>query len=155
MPDGEDYARIVAGAKHPFGVLSMQGKRLFAKHVLARVGGGDHLIEVQGMRCRQQDRLNGTVAKDCVEIVGQVEMMFSAKTSRALDVGLDRADHVEPTAATRGFHEIAAPAAQPDDGAIDHVGSSMRRRDGRTASITAALSLSGPCNAIAVRSRAD
>ena len=61
----------------------------------------------------------------------------------------------EPMAATLGLHKIAAPAAQSDDRAIDHVGSSARRRDGRTASITAALSLSGPCNAIAARSRAD
>ncbi len=94
------------------------------------------------------------VAEDGVEIIGQVEMMFSTKPPRALDVGLDGADHVEPTAAARGFHKIAAPAAQSDDRAIDHEGSSARRRDGRTASITAALSLSGPCNAIAVRSRA-
>src|SRR5665213_1156525 len=106
------------------------------------------------MRRRQQDGLNGTVAEDGVEIVGQVELMFAAKTPCAIEVGLDGANHIQPTAATSCFNKIAAPAAQSDDRAMDHLESPIRRRDGRTASITAALSLSGPSSAMAVRSRA-
>ena len=79
-------------------------------------------------------------------------MMLVAKFARAIDVGFDGADDLQPIVAACGFDDIAAPAAEADDGGRDH-----REASGegcrRIASMIAELSLSGPSSAIAERSR--
>src|SRR6202035_3229627 len=107
-------------------VVATQRERLFTEYLLAGCGGDDHLIDVLGMRRRQQDRVDRAIAEDVVEIVGQVEMMFGAKPSRVVDVGLDGPNYLQASLAARSLGEIAAPAAQTDDCAIDHLGSSIR-----------------------------
>src|SRR5258708_1609499 len=103
------------------------------------------------MRRCQQYRADHAIRKHRVQIVGQLEMIFGAKALRSLEVGLDGTDDVQPFAADRGLDEIAAPAAEADDRSRDHRETSVAAGRCRIASITAALSLSGPSSAMAAR----
>src|SRR5258708_40354594 len=76
---------------------------------------------MQRMRRCQQDGVDSAIGEDSVKIVGQCELMFGTKLSRALDVGLHGADNPQPFLADRGLDEIAAPAAETDDRSIDHL----------------------------------
>jgi hypothetical protein len=76
--------------------------------------------------------------------------MLCAKAVRAFEVGLYCADESQPFVAARGLDQIAAPTAEASDCGVDHlINSDATGR--RIASITAALSPSGPSSAIAAR----
>jgi hypothetical protein len=92
MPNRENHARIAAGAEHACGVAAMQRERLFTEYLLASSGSDDHLVHMQGMRRYQQNGIDRAIIKDLLKISGQVEMMFGAKASRVVDIGLDGTD---------------------------------------------------------------
>ncbi len=71
----------------------MQRERLFTEYLFAGSGSGDHLVQVQGMRRYQQNRVDCAIVKDVLKIAGQVEMMFGTKASRVVEIGLDRAGY--------------------------------------------------------------
>src|SRR5450755_1999276 len=105
------------------------------------------------MRRGQQDCVNGVIGEDGVQIAGQRKMMSRAKILRCLDVGLDGTRDLQLCVAHRGLDQVAAPAAETDDGCADHPVTPDAAGGCRIASITAALSLSGPSSAIATRNR--
>src|SRR3982075_1792150 len=108
---------------------------------------------MQRMRRCQQDRVDGAVREDCVQIVGQFKMMFGAKALRSFDVGFCGTDDFQPLVAERGLDQTAAPAAEAHDRCADHLIIREVAGSCRIASITAALSLSGPSSAMAARKR--
>src|ERR1700760_4381777 len=103
------------------------------------------------MRRRQQNRADRAISEHRVQIAGQLKMVLRAKASRHLHGGLDRTDDFQPLVAVRGRDEIAAPAAEADNRCADHLITSVTAGRRRIASITAALSLSGPSSAMAAR----
>ena len=121
MPDGEYEAGGVAGGEHGLRVVAAERQRLLAKHLLAGSGGGDHLVLVQGMRRREQDRVDVRVLEHGGEIVGERYHALAAEIAGALEIGLDRVRDPEPWHVACGFDERAAPAAEACDGAIDHL----------------------------------
>src|ERR1700738_1262543 len=155
MADGESDACFAASVEHPSRIGLAQREWLIAEHLLSRGGTGDHLCGMQRMRRCQQDRADRAIREDRVQIVGQLKMMFSAKAVRSFDVGLDGTDDLQPLVAERGLDEIAAPAAQADHRSWNHRETSVTAGRCRIASITAALSLSGPSSAMAARNRSD
>ena len=79
--------------------------------------------------------------------------MSCAKALRGFGIGLDGPDQFQPLVAGRGLDQIAAPAAETDDRGVDHLQIPDVAGRCRIASITAALSLSGPSSAMAARNR--
>lgn len=126
VSDGEDDTGRVAGIEHPRGVVAAECQRLFAEYVLLRGCRGDHLRQMQRMRRGEQNGIDGVVGEHGVEIGGQVEFMFGAKASRAFDVGLDRSGQFQAAVAVCCTNQVAAPAAEPDNRAMDHVRSPGR-----------------------------
>src|SRR5882724_400934 len=121
MADRKSDARFAASVEHARRIGAAQRKRLFAKHLLSRGGAGDHLGGMQRMWRRQQHCIDSWVRQHGIQIVGQIETAFGAKSSRAIDVRLDRAHDFQSLVAARCIHEIAAPAAQADDSCVDHL----------------------------------
>src|SRR5882757_7771877 len=105
------------------------------------------------MRGCQQHGIDGAVGDHGVEIVGQIEMVQGAEIAGAPEIGLHRAGYLE-AGLGGGFDQVAAPAAQSHDRAMDHLVSPVGPRAGRIASITAALSASPPSSRMAARSKA-
>src|SRR5260370_1845329 len=91
--------------------------------------------------------------EDGVQIVGEGQIVFAEKAPCRRHVGLDAADDFQAFMAARCLDEIATPAAEADDCAVDHWETSVESGCCRIASIIAELSLSGPAIAIAVRSK--
>ena len=151
MADGEDDPGLAAGAEHPRGVRVRQRQRLLAKNLLSRSRTGDHLRRMQRMRRRQQDRADRVIGEDRIEIGGQVEIMPGAKFLCRCHVRLDGADDFQPWMVGCGFDQIAAPAAETGNGGADHRKTPGEAGGRRIASMTAALSRSGPSSAIAAR----
>src|SRR5438445_667383 len=123
MSDGEDDVTLAACVELLRGVVAAERQGLFAENLLVRGCRGDHLRQVQRVRGRQQHHIDGAVVEDGVEITRQIEIMFGAKASRPLDVGLDRARYLEAAMAMRRANQVAAPATEPNNRAIDHLNS--------------------------------
>src|SRR4029078_10233130 len=80
-------------------------------------------------------------------------MVLVAKTLCCGEVGLNRANDFQSFVAAGCLHETTTPAAETDDGSLDHRETPGEVARCRIASTTAALSLSGPSIAMAARSR--
>src|SRR6185312_8841089 len=117
---------------------------------LSRSRTGDHLRRMQRMRRRQQDRADRVIGEDRIEI-GQAEIMPGAKFLCRCHVRLDGANDFQPWVVSGGFDQIAAPAAETGNGGADHRKTPGEAAGRRIASMTAALSRSGPSSAMALR----
>ena len=73
------------------------------------------------MRRRQQHRVDRGIGEDGVEIIGQVEIMLGAKVLRARRGRARRRERFSAVRGRGGLDEIAAPAAEADNGAMDHL----------------------------------
>jgi hypothetical protein len=91
MSDGKDNAGLAAGVEHPRGMVAMEREGLFAEHLLLGGRRRDHLRQMQRVRGRQQNGIDGAIGEHGVEIGRQVETVFGAKASRARHLGFDRA----------------------------------------------------------------
>ena len=103
------------------------------------------------MRRRQQDRADRVIGEDRIEIGGQVEIMPGTKFLCRGHVRLDGANDFQPWVVSGGFDQIAAPAAETGNGGADHRKTPGEAGGRRIASMTAALSRSGPSSAMALR----
>jgi hypothetical protein len=92
------------------------------------------------MRRRQQHGVDGGVGKHLVKSAVRSRRCRLAKIPCGSDVGLDGADNFQPRMSMRGVCEIAAPAAEADDGAADHPEIPDETGGCRIAEMTAALS---------------
>jgi hypothetical protein len=99
---------------------SGQRQWLFAEHLLAGRGAGDHLGRMQRMRRRQQHRLDGAIAEHGLQIVGQLKIMARAEALRGADLRLDGADDPDAIVAERSLDKGAAPSAEARDRGVDH-----------------------------------
>ena len=101
------HAGLVAGLDHGNGVLGAQCQRLFAQHVLARSGSGNHLVAVQLIGGADVDRLHLGVGQERVHRAvggGDVAGLGKALSTRLAAAGNslhkltrlrpNRADHV-------------------------------------------------------------
>jgi len=116
VPHREKDAGLAAGVEHPRCVGAMQRQRFFTEHLLAGVGTGDDLCRMQRVRRRQQYRLDRGIGQDGIEGRRKIEVVAATEIPRTLDVRLDRPDDLQGPVAAGGFHDIAAPASETDDG---------------------------------------
>ena len=120
VSDREHCARLPAGVEHPRRIGAAERQRLFAEHLFSRGGAGHHLRGMQRMRRRQQHRVDRRIRQHGIEAAGQLQMMFGAKATRAVDIGFDGANDFEPRMTGRRPDELPAPAAEADNRRVDH-----------------------------------
>ncbi|MNC84456.1 hypothetical protein D3C83_00110 [compost metagenome] len=89
--------------------------------MLARLGGGDDLLRVTGMRRGEHHGVHFRVGEHFLVRIGERDSLFAR-----IGFGLRGiADHARDEAdlaalALRAVDEILSPAAQADDGCVDH-----------------------------------
>ena len=119
--DAEHHTRSLAGAGCPQCFGLGQGQRLFAKDMLARCGGGENLATVQRMRCRQHDRVNARVRQRRRKIVSDGEPVLRHEIEMRSRSANDSPGKPQPAArALNSLDQGPAPAAETDDGRVDH-----------------------------------
>ena len=119
---------LLGGRDGLFGVLPGQRERLLAEDVLARARGGDHLLGVQGVRCRQDDGVDRRVGEQRLVAVDQVETLRLGERVRLLGAGAGRGGREADQAALPldGLDQRLAPPAQPDNPGVDHPSQPVR-----------------------------
>ena len=130
--------------EHARRVGAMQRQRLFAEHLLARGGAGDHLRRMQRMRRRQQHGLDGADPpgrrRDCRSGRDHVRRKNPARRPMSVSTARIMLSRSWPRAASTRLR----PQRPRPTMAQLIIDASLPVAGRRTASITAALSLSGP-----------
>ena len=110
-----------AGLHARFGVLPRQGKRFFGKHVLAGFGGGDDLLGVLRVRRRQHDGVDARIGQHLAVIVVERKILLFRVVHGFLERARDAGDDADLVAfALDAVDEVLSPAAEADDGCVDH-----------------------------------
>ena len=121
------------GARHRverrLGALQVEGKRLFHEDVLAGRRGALDLSAVLAVRRRKHDRIDCRVGEDLLEIILQRYPVLGAERfGRGTGAGMAGREADCAALALHRIDQRSAPAAEADDGGVDHfLAASMSR----------------------------
>jgi hypothetical protein len=128
LPDRQHHAGMLAGVERLGHVGAGERQRLFDEDMLVGSSGGDDLVDMLGMGCRDDHCIDGGVCENRGIVVpdgnpslaGEIGGLGRSARDGARDPDLARL-------AMDGADQLLAPAAQTDNGRVQHLATSLQR----------------------------
>ncbi len=119
--DAQPHAVGTGGRQHPLAGGDVEGHRLLAQHVLARLGGGDRLLGVEAHRRRQVDGVDLAVLQHVPPVhVPAPRPVALGELRSELGPGAGHGDEGAPFGlAQGGGHALPGDVAAPDEAPPD------------------------------------
>ena len=122
VAEAEHHAGAPAGGNRALGFGKRERQRLFAPHRLAGLRHRDHLVDVKRVGRRQHHRAHARIGDHIVELRRQFEAVLRRKRRHGVGLLAHAVHETQPRAlALHRVDDRLAPAAEPDDGSLDHV----------------------------------